>query len=255
MENEVTYRITNDHPLAGLTPDERDNVRHAYRLDNDQISLAMGFDPGDTASPALAAHAIEMMTGLLYLRGWCSRTPEVLLALATDWPDRAWLDSRGPRAFVVEIPIEPQDTPRTDELDTIVELITLAWCLEHRLLRTGRPVPDLMSAFGPQGVTLASVHIELWSQAVSGAVASNTGQGGRQPDAARSPSTEYVDVHLDGTGVRTWSLPDRQAVFLSSACEPAHARAYLALEDTDPDPRPERTRELLHLMLASGRDD
>ena len=251
----MTYRITNDRPLAGLTPEERDNVRHAYRLDNDQVSLALGFDPVDTAEPALVVRAIEMMTGLLYIRGWCTQTPEVLLAPATDWPDRLWLESTGPRAFVVQIPIEPQDTPRTDELDTIVELIALAWCMEHRLLRTGQPIPDLMSAFGPQGVTFASVHIDLWSQALSGATPPNTGQSGRKPDAARSPSSEYVSVHLDGTGVRTWSLPDRQAVFLSSACEAAHARAYLALEDTDACPRPERARELLHLMLASGRDD
>ena len=251
----MTYRITNDRPLAGLTPEERDNVRHAYRLDDDQVSLALGFDPVDTAEPALVVRAIEMMTGLLYIRGWCNHTPELLLAPAIDWPDRAWLDSTGPRAFVVQIPIEPRDSPRTDELDTIVELITLAWCMEQRLLRTGEPVPDLMSAFEPQGVTLASMQIDLWSQAVSGASAPGTGQAERKPDAARSPSSRYVDMHLEGTGVRTWSLPDRQAVFVSSACEAAHARAYLALEDTDPCPRPERARELLHLMLASGRDD
>ena len=252
----MSYRITNDRPLAGLTSDERENVQHAYRLDNDQVSLAMAFDPVDTAAPALLAHAVEMMTGLLYLRGWCARAPEVLLAAANDWPDRLWLDSRGPRAFIVQLPIEPQDTPRTDELDTIVELITLTWCMEHRLLRTGQPVPDLMSAAGPQGVSLASVHIELWSQAVSDVIApSLEGEVGRPSDAARSPSSEYVELHLEGTGIRPWSLPDRQSVFMSSACEPAHARAYLALEDTDTDPRPERARDLLHLMLASGRDD
>ena len=255
MENKMTYRITNDRPFPGLTPEERDNVRHAYRLDNDQVSLALGFDPGDTASPALAAHAVEMITGLLYVRGWCNRTPEVVLALASDWPDRAWLGARGPRAFVVQLPIESQDEPRTDDLDTIIELTTLVWSMEYRLLRTGQPIPDLMSAFAPACVTFASVSIDLWSQAVSGVLAPNTGQAGRHPDATRSPSSEYVDVHLDGTGVRTWSLPDRQAVFLSSACEAAHARAYLALEDTDHNPCPERARELLHLMLASGRDD
>ena len=252
----MTYRITNDRPLAGLTPDERDNVRHAYRLDDGQVSFAMGFDPLDTLEPSLAAHAIEMVTGLLYVRGWCDRTPEVLLAPATDWPDRSWLDSRGPRAFVVQIPLEPQDTPRTDELDTIVELITLTWCMEFRLLRTGQPVPDLMSAAGPQGVTLASVHIDLWSEAVFGVVApSLEGEAGRPSDASCSPSSKYVEMHLEGTGIRPWSPPGRQAVFMSSACEPAHARAYFALEDTDTDPRPERIRDLLHLMLTIGRDD
>ena len=252
----MTYRITNDRPLAGLTPDERDNVRHAYRLDNDQVSFAMGFDPVDTAEPALAAHAIEMMTGLLYLRGWCNQTPEVLLALANDWPDRLWLDSRGPRAFVVQLPIEPQETPRTEELDIIVELITLAWCMEHRLLRTGQPVPGLMSAAGPQGVTLASVHIDLWSEAVFRVIAPNPMAEVRRPsEPSRSSSSELLEMHLEGTGVRPWRLPGRQSVFMGSACEPPHARAYLVVQDTNPDPRPERTRALLHLMLACGRDD
>ena len=252
----MTYRITNDRPLAGLTPDERDNVRHAYRVDNGQVSFAMGFDPADTAEPALAAHAIEMLTGLLYVRGWCNRTPEVLLTLATDWPDRSWLDSRGPRTFVVQVPIEPQDTPRTDELGIIVELITLAWCLEHRLLRTGQPIPDLMTAAGPHGVTLASVHVGLWSEAVFRVIVPSLKEEvGRPSEPSRSPSSEYVEMHLEGTGVRPWSLPGRQAVFMSSACEPAHARTYFALLDTDSEPRPERARDLLHLMLATGRDD
>ena len=108
-----------------------------------------------------------------------------------------------------------------------------------------------MSAAGPHGVTLATVHVELWSQAVSDVIAPRPdGEVVRQLDSSRSLSSEYVDMHLDGTGVRTWSLPDRQAIFTSSACEPAHARAFLALEDTHPDPRPERARDLLHLMLA-----
>ena len=253
-ENNMTYRITADRHLPDLGPDERANVGHAYVLDHDEVFLAMGFDPGDTASPALAAHAIEMVTGLLYLRGWCSQTPEIRLTLANR-PDRPWFDTRGPRAFIVEVPIEPPQPPRTDELVTIVELITLAWCMEHRLLRTRQRVPDLMTAAAPNGITLASVHVDLWGQALSDAFASSAEQAGSPCDAALSPSSQYVDMHLDGTGIRLWSLPSRQAVFVSSACEPDHARAFLALEDTHIDPRPERTRELLHLMLASGRDD
>ena len=251
----MTYRITNDQPLAGLTPDERDNVRHAYRLDNDQVSLAMGFDPGDTASPALAAHAIEMTTGLLYIRGWCNQTPDVLLAPANDWPDPTWLDARGPRAFLVQVPIECGESPRTDDLDVIVELITLLWCMESRLLRTERVVPDLMSAFTPPGVTFASVHVDPWGHAVSDFLARSTGKAKSAPSISRSPSSQYLNMHLLGTGIRPWSLPERQAVFMSSACDLADARAYLALEDTDPDPRPERPRELLHLLLTSTRDD
>ena len=251
----MTYRITYDRPLPELGPDERRNVGYAYLLENGELSVAMGFDPSDTAEPSLAAHAIELLTGLLYLRGWCTQTPEIRLVLAAS-PDRPWFDTRGPRAFIVEVPIEPPQPPPPDELVTIVELITLAWCMEHRLLRTGQRVPDLMTAAGPNGITLASVHIGLWGQAVADTFAVGAeGQGTLPCDAGLSPSSQYVDMHLEGTGIRPWSLPGRQAVVVSSACELDHARAFLALEDTDTDPRPERARELLHLMLASGRDD
>ena len=64
----MTYPITNVRPLAELTPDERDNVQHAYRVDTDQVSFAMVFDPVDTTESALVAHAMEMITGLLYQR-------------------------------------------------------------------------------------------------------------------------------------------------------------------------------------------
>ena len=248
----MTHRITYERALPELAPDERRNVGHAYILDKGEVLLAMAFDPGDITEPALAAHGIEMVTGLLHLRGWCGRAPDIRLIPASR-PDRPWFDTRGPRAFVVEVPLEPPQPLRTDELTTIVEVVTLAWSMEHRLIRTERRVPNLMSAFAPQGVTLASVHVDLWSQALSDTFTPIKGRAGSPPDAARSPSSEYVDMHLDGTGIRSWSLPGRQSVFVSTACEPAHSRAFLALEDTDPDPRPERARELLRFMLARAR--
>ena len=248
----MTHRIPFERALPELGPDERHNVGHAYILDKGEVLLAMAFDPGDTASPALAAHAIEMVTGLLYLRGWCGRAPEIRLIPASR-PDRPWFDTRGPRAFIVEVPVEPRQTPGTDELATIVEVVTLTWCMEHRLIRTEQRVPSFMSAFAPQGVTLGSIHIDLWGQALSDAPAPSAGRAGSPRDAAPSPSSEYVARHLEGTRIRSWSLPGRQAVFVSTACEPAHSRAFLALEDTDPDPRPERARELLHFMLATAK--
>ena len=248
----MTHRIPFERALPGLGPHERHNVGHAYILDKGEVLLAMAFDPGDTAEPALPAHAIEMVTGLLYLRGWCGRAPEIRLIPASR-PDRPWFDTRGPRAFIVEVPLVPPQPPRPDELATIVEVVTLVWCMEHRLIRTEQRVPSLMSAFAPQGVTLASVHIDLWSQALSDTFTPSKGQAGSPPDAARSPSSEYVARHLEGTRIRPWSLPGRQAEFASTACEPAHARVFLALEDTDPDPRPEPARELLHFMLARAQ--
>ena len=251
-DTKMTNRITHERALPQLEPEERRNVGQAYILDKGEVFLAMGFDPGDTAEPALAAHGIEMVTGLLYLRGWCTQEPEIRLIPASH-PDRPWFDIRGPRAFIVEVPIEPPQPPRPNELGTLVELITLIWCTERRLLRTGQPIPKLMSAFAPPGVTLASVHIDLWGRAISNAFASSAGQARNPRDAGLSPSSQYVDIHLEGTGIRSWSLPGCQAVFVSTACEPAHSRAFLALEDTDTDPRPERARESLHFMLATAR--
>ena len=255
VETTMSHRITNDWPLPDVKPEERRNVGAAYVLDDGQTWFAMGFDPGDTGSSALVAHAVEMVTGLLYLRGWCGRQPEIRFVLANR-PDRPWFETRGPRAFVVEVPVEPPNPARTDDLVTIVELITLVWCTERRLLRTGQPIPDLMSAPGPHGVTLATVHVELWSQAVSDVIATRPDREvERQRDSSRSLSSEFVDMHLGGTGLQTWSLPGRQSVFVSSACELDHARAFLALEDTHPVPRPERARDLLRLMLARrGRE-
>ena len=248
----MTHRIPYERALPELGPDERHNVGHAYILDKGEALLAMAFDPGDTAESALAAHAIEMVTGLLYLRGWCGRAPDIRIIPASR-PDRPWFDSRGPRAFVVEVPLEPPHPPHPDELATIVELVTLAWSMERRLLRTGQRVPSLMSAFAPQGVTLVSVHVDLWGQALSDAPVPSAGRAGSPRYAARSPSSEYVARHLEGTRIRSWNVPGRQVVFMSTACEPDHARVFLALEDTDPDPRPERARELLHFMLTRAR--
>ena len=69
----MTHRIPFERALPELGPHERHNVGHAYILDKGEVLLAMAFDPGDTAEPALPAHAIEMVTGLLYLRGWCGQ--------------------------------------------------------------------------------------------------------------------------------------------------------------------------------------
>ena len=248
----MTHRIPFERALPELGPDERHNVGHAYILDKGEVLLAMAFDPGDTAEPALVAHAIEMVTGLLYLRGWSTQEPEIRIIPAK--PPRP---GHGSTPAVEGIrrrgPARAPHPPRPDELATIVEVVTLAWCMEHRLIRTEQRVPSLMSAFAPHGVTLASVHIDLWSQALSDTFTRSKGQAGSPPDAARSPSSEYVARHLEGTRIRSWSLPGRQSVFVSTACEPAHSRAFLALEDTDPDPRPEPARELLHFMLARAQ--
>ena len=62
-------------------------------------------------------------------------------------------------------------------------------------------------------------------------------------------------MHLEGTSVAPWSVPDRPCVFRTARSDPDHLRVYVALEDTAEPPSHETARALLHLMLASGPDD
>ena len=72
------------------------------------------------------------------------------------------------------------------------------------------------------------------------------------PEPMRSATYAHVLIHLDGTAVRLWNLPDRVCEFGTASRDPAIDRA---LEDTSEDPRPETARMLLRLMLASSTDD
>ena len=71
----------------------------------------------------------------------------------------------------------------------------------------------------------------------------------------RRATYSHVLVHLDGTAVRPWSLPDRVYAFGTASRDPAIDRVFVALEDTSEDPRPETACSLLRLMLASSTDD
>ena len=62
-------------------------------------------------------------------------------------------------------------------------------------------------------------------------------------------------MHLEGSSVQPWSLPDRSCVFGTTITDLHWKRTYIALRDTAEDPNPETTRSLLRLMLASGADD
>ena len=74
-------------------------------------------------------------------------------------------------------------------------------------------------------------------------------------EPAKSATYAHVLIHLDGSAVRPWSLPDRVCAFGTTSRDPAIDRAFIALEDTSGNPRPETARTLLRLMLASGTDD
>ena len=118
-----------------------------------------------------------------------------------------------------------------------------------------RPIPGLMTACGPDGIVLANIHPEPLHDATRAQRRSIAERMATLPEPTRSATCAHVLIHLDGSAVCPWSLPDRVCAFATKSANPAIARVFVALEDTSGDPRPETARALLRLMLASGTDD
>ena len=75
------------------------------------------------------------------------------------------------------------------------------------------------------------------------------------PDGTGSRSHAYVAMHLEGSAVRPWSLPERSCVFGSLVTDLEWKRVYVVWRDTAEQPIRETTQARLHLMPASGTDD
>ena len=120
----------------------------------------MSFDPSDAPNDTLCAHAPEIMLGLMELRGWRYDGQEMLIGLARDWTDRWWDRPLGPNAFVVESDLAPARGSDAGDIERIIALTTVAWCMEREMHLKDRPIPDLMTACGPEGLVLANVHPE-----------------------------------------------------------------------------------------------
>ena len=249
------YRIHTGRTLKTVTPQGLGAVRSAIRKRTDGVALAMAFDPGSVHDLALNAHASAMMTGLLYARGWRRAGQEVRIGNAAEWPDRWWRDTPGPGAFVVETALSPDARCEVDDLATIMSLTAVAWCMELEVRERERPTPDLMTATVPEGVSLASVHHEPWGDAVRESLDAVMARMGERPQARGSRSHAYAQMHLEGSSVEPWSLPDRPCVFATAMSDPHCKRVFVALSNTAGGPNPETMSGLLRLMLASGADD
>ena len=77
----------------------------------------------------------------------------------------------------------------------------------------------------------------------------------RSRPGSGSQSHAYVEMHLEGSSVEPWSLPERSCVFGTLVTDPEWKRVYVVLRDTADKPNPETARTLLRMMLASGADD
>ena len=251
----MSYRVMSGRPVQHAEAGQLDAVQYALRERAHGFALAMTFDPGDAADTSLTARAVDMMLGLTHVRGWRFDGQEMRLGRASAWTDRWWARTLGPDAFVVESDLAPAGAAVPDDIPRIIGLTMLAWCLEREQRLAGRPIPDLMTAFGPDGVVLASLHPEPLREAMREQRASIIERLAALPEAVRSPTHAHVLNHLDAGGVRPWSLPDTLCTWGTTGIDPASSRVYVALEDTAEAPQPHTARTLLRLMLASGTDD
>ena len=251
------YRVKTGRALKRIAPQGLSAVQSAIRARDDGVALAMSFDPGTVSDIALNSHAIDILMGLLYVRGWAQAQQDMLIAMAQDWTDRWWERGLGPGAFVVETALRPADARcEVDGITRIASLAALAWCMELDVCERERPTPDLMLAAAvPEGLSLASVHNEPWTDALRESLGAVMQRMSEQTEGHGSRSHTYVEMHLEGSSVQPWSLPDRSCVFGTTITDPYCKRTYIALRDTAEDPNPETTRSLLRLMLASGADD
>ena len=151
---------------------------------------------------------------------------------------RAIGDTLGPGAFVVETALSPHARCEVEDLTTITSLTALAWCMELDVCERERPMPDLMMATAPEGVSLASIHHEPWVDALRQSLDVVMARMGEQPEGVASRSHAYVQMHLEGSSVEPWSLPDRPCVFATAMIDPHDKRVFVALSDTAENPNP-----------------
>ena len=216
-----------------------------------QLAMRMCFDPGESTSLIHTDHAIDLMWGLLYLRGWRDDASEVKLGLADGWDDRWWSRAVGPNAFIVETGLAASSmAPDFDDVMRVANLTRIAWCMEHETLRDGRPTPDLITGAGPEGLVIANADPTVLYHAMNRARPAIFERMATLPAEMRTPMHAYFLMHLHGTTVRPWSLPGRECVFGTMSDEPAFNRAFIALEDTAAEPQPGTGKRLVHLMLA-----
>ena len=245
-------RNTTERAPERVAPEALNAVRGAVLERNGAMTLAMAFDPGTVSDIALHVHALDIVMGLLYVRGWRRVKHKVRVVNARDWAERWWDDTLGPGAFVVETALHPDARCAVDDIETVIGAAALAWCMERDACRSECPTPDLLMAAVFEGVSLASIHHERWDDAVRGSLGGVDAYMSARAQGVLGRSHTWVRMHLEGSSVEPWSLPGRSCVFATAVAEPDCRRTFVALRDTADTPNPETTCNLLRLMLASG---
>ena len=253
----MTCRLNDGQPVEYKEPEELDAVQWTLRQSGDAFTLAMAFDPGDApGGESLMGHAADIMFGLLHLRGWRRDLQEVRVGRAAQCPDRWWDRTVGPSTFVLESDLVFAAGNDPDDLTRLASLTTVAWSMEREMrLRCGR-LPVLMTGFAPDGVLLASVRMQVLTDAMRAQRQRILERMDTLPEPMRRPVHAHVLNHLEASTVRPWSLPERSCAFGTATGDPAVDRIFIALQDIAETPEtPDTVRALLRRILASGADD
>ena len=121
--------------------------------------------------------------------------------------------ARGPEAYVVETELRATSGAQIGDLKPIMSLAIVAWCGEHEIYTREEPIPDLMVACGLEGRYLANIHPEPWRNAVREVLPSKSAGRQERRAAVENRSHTYVKMHLEGSSVEPWSVPDSACVF------------------------------------------
>ena len=137
----MTYGVKSDRPIQHKEDSELGAVQCAQRERDEGFALAMSFDPGDTPNATLGMHAMDIMVGLMHLRGWRHDEQELRIRLAREWPDRWWAHTLGPHALVVESDVAVAGATDAGDIASIASLPEVAWCMERELPSPSDPSP------------------------------------------------------------------------------------------------------------------
>ena len=243
-------------PDAPGQPGELDAVHFNVRDVRDTgsgFALGARFDAPGNASVTLMTHALDLLLGTLFARGWRQDEQAFHITSALEWP-APWWDTPTPiDAFVAESALRPDPGAEADDLSDICGLVRVAWAMQRDLARRGAPAPELQSVFTANGLALASLHPGPLGAAMREGRAHIEARMRTLDPLVRSAAFAHVLLHLEGTPLEPWALADRPCIWESRARDAGgFARWFVVLNDTSPDPRPETARTALRMMLASG---
>lgn len=184
-------------------------------------------------------HALDLLLGTLFLRGWRRDQQELRLASAVDWPEPWWDGPAPDQALVAETDLEPD--PGANDLNEVCALVQSTWALKHELRRREAPVPDLQMGCTASGLALASIHLEPLRAAMREGRANIEARMRTLDASVRSPTDAHVLLHLEGTPLVPWALAGRPCCWGSRRATPRGSRASSSRSATraeTPAPRP-----------------